>query len=193
MFYHLFLAGYYATKSTPIRIVVGLWGLSVFVLHNYYTGDLTSFITAPNPQPLIKSIYELNNRPDILVVTDSGTNGATVILVIIIFLNIPTTKIPNSESKCFIYKDGRIRISEESGWQTESFSTIWLLKIDCVRRNGQFRTGRLHFSIIRFITIIRRLLFVNYHACTRNHYLIKGKGYISSRSDEKGFRCNRKL
>ena len=115
MFYHLFLAGYYATKSTPVRIVVGLWGLSVFVLHNYYTGDLTSFITAPNPQPLIKSIYELNDRPDILVVTDSGTNGATVILVTIIFLNIPTTKIPNSESKCFIYKDGRIRISEESG------------------------------------------------------------------------------
>ena len=55
-----------------IRLVFGTVGLATFVLHNYYTSDLTSFMTAPNNQPLIKSIYELSDRPDIRLVLDKN-------------------------------------------------------------------------------------------------------------------------
>jgi len=62
--------GYGFSQRLTIRIVIASWSLTALVLINSYNSLLTSFITAPNPKPLIKSIYELRDRPDIRLVTD---------------------------------------------------------------------------------------------------------------------------
>ena len=71
----------FITPSLPIRIMIGCWALATFVLANYYTTLIISYTTAPNPQPMIKSIYDLRNRPDIRVITNKESNSETVMLV----------------------------------------------------------------------------------------------------------------
>jgi len=65
--------------------VAGIWGLAVFLLENYYTVLLISYVAAPNPQPMIKTIYELRNRPDLRLVTDKNVNLDLILLVISIY------------------------------------------------------------------------------------------------------------
>lgn len=74
--------GHGFSQRLTIRIVIASWSLTALVLINSYNSLLTSFITAPNPQPLIKSIYELRDRPDIRLVTDRNRNAEAVLLVI---------------------------------------------------------------------------------------------------------------
>jgi len=49
------------------RVLIGTWALGCFLLVNYYNSILTSFFTAPNYQPLIKSAYDLPKNPDVKV------------------------------------------------------------------------------------------------------------------------------
>ena len=66
-------------------MVAGVWGMAVFLLSNYYTVLLISYVAAPNPQPMIRSIYELSNRPDLHLVTDKNINFDVIISVFIKF------------------------------------------------------------------------------------------------------------
>ena len=79
------LAGYSLLKTRPILIMAGIWGLAVFLLENYYTTLLISYVAAPNPQPMIRSIYELRNRLDLRLVTDKNVNLDLILLVISIY------------------------------------------------------------------------------------------------------------
>jgi len=82
----IIIAGYYPlSKNASILIVAGVWGLAILLLSNYYTTLLISYVAAPNPQPIIRSIYELRNRPDLRLVTDKNINFETIILVLYIF------------------------------------------------------------------------------------------------------------
>ncbi len=78
------IAGRSFSTSIPILILTGVWEFTSFLLSNYYTTLLISYVTAPNPQPMIKSIYELQNRPDLRVVIDKGIPSEVVISVFIL-------------------------------------------------------------------------------------------------------------
>lgn len=47
-------------------------------------------MTAPNPQPLVKSAQDLRDRSDVWIVTDKDRNSEALLLV---RLNIPTIEI----------------------------------------------------------------------------------------------------
>ena len=51
------------------------------IVEIYHTTLMASFATAPNVQPLIESIYELRDRPEIRFVTNKDTNFDTIISV----------------------------------------------------------------------------------------------------------------
>ena len=74
-------------------MVLGGWCLAVFILVNVYDSLLTSYITAPNPRPLIKSIYEIRTRPELRVVVNKNLNIDTLFSVNI--LTIPFITSPN--------------------------------------------------------------------------------------------------
>ena len=74
-------AGYCSERQFTIRLVVGTWCLAIFVLSNYYCTLLISYVTARNPQPLIRSVQELETRHDIRIVTDKLRNAEDLMLV----------------------------------------------------------------------------------------------------------------
>ena len=74
------------SKTIPSLLVAGAWGLAVFLLTNYYITLLISFVAALNIQPLIRSIYELRNRPDLRLVTDKNIN-IDILLSVFLFFN----------------------------------------------------------------------------------------------------------
>lgn len=62
------------SRKTTILLIAGAWGLAVFILHNYYTTLLISYVTSPTRLPLIKSIYDLRKRPELALVTNQNIN-----------------------------------------------------------------------------------------------------------------------
>lgn len=80
-------AGVLPSKKIPVLFIIGTWCMAVFILSNIYTSLVTSFILAPNPQPLIKSIYELQQRPEVRLVSDYNYNVGALILVILHYNN----------------------------------------------------------------------------------------------------------
>lgn len=59
-------------KSFMIHLLAGTWCIATFFLTNLYSLDLTAYVTAPNPQPLLESIYDLPNHPGIQTVMNDG-------------------------------------------------------------------------------------------------------------------------
>ena len=55
-----------------IRLVIGAWSISTFILTDIYNNLLISYATSPNPQPLLNSIYDLVDHPEIHVGVDAG-------------------------------------------------------------------------------------------------------------------------
>ncbi len=55
-----------------IRLVAGAWCVATFVLTNIYSNLLISYVTSPNPKPMLSSINDLANRPEIHVAVDTG-------------------------------------------------------------------------------------------------------------------------
>ena len=68
-------------KRFAIRFVIATWSLCALVLNISYNSLLTSFVTAPNPKPLILSIQELRYRQDVRLVTDKNRNAEAIFLV----------------------------------------------------------------------------------------------------------------
>ena len=66
---------------TCLRLIIVAFSAATFLLQNYYTADLTSYITAPNLQPLIKSANELYSRDDIQLIVFNDKNVDVTISV----------------------------------------------------------------------------------------------------------------
>lgn len=73
-------------KTSSILLVAGSWSLAALILTNYYNTLLISYVSAPNPKPLIKSIRDLRDRPDIFLVTDKNANTDGLLSVIYVGL-----------------------------------------------------------------------------------------------------------
>ena len=85
----MFLAGeIFRIKQMPILMVIGSWSMAAFILTIYYNTLLISFISAPNPKPLINSIYDLQNRSDLFLLTDEVGNTNAIISVIYILIKV---------------------------------------------------------------------------------------------------------
>ena len=69
-------------KDLKIRLVASAWCLASFILGTYYSADLISYITVPTITPLIKSIRDLPERPDVHLVIDKGINLDAILSVI---------------------------------------------------------------------------------------------------------------
>ncbi|XP_059352665.1 glutamate receptor ionotropic, kainate 3-like [Daphnia carinata] len=72
--------GYLYGKFSSLYWVGGTWCIVAFVIVNAYNSTLISHVTLPNAPPLIKSIYDLRNRPDVHFVTDKNANVDAVLL-----------------------------------------------------------------------------------------------------------------
>lgn len=77
----LILAKTCSSKNLMIRIIIISWCIASFALTNFYSALLISFVTSPTLTPLINSIYDVPNRPDVRVAVNRGINLEAVILV----------------------------------------------------------------------------------------------------------------
>lgn len=68
----------------PFYLICGVWSIAAFVLINAYNSTFISYLTLPNQKPLIDSIYDLRDRPDIHLVTDRNLNTDAVLSVKIV-------------------------------------------------------------------------------------------------------------
>ena len=85
---HLIFTGlaYKLSKKLAIRIVVITWGISALLLINYYNSLCVSFLAVSIKKPLIQSIQELRNRPEIQLVMDKNRNVQSTLLVLTFLL-----------------------------------------------------------------------------------------------------------
>ena len=72
--FNLISGGTIISNNVALRIVVSVWCIGSLIIVNHYDSLLTSYMTAPNPQLLIKSIYEIRTRPDLRVVVNKNLN-----------------------------------------------------------------------------------------------------------------------
>jgi len=66
------VGGYCQPRSHSIRLVAGVWCIGTFFLVNSYTSTLVSLITKPVQVPVINSIYDLPNKPNVYVAIEAG-------------------------------------------------------------------------------------------------------------------------
>lgn len=60
------------TKKLAIRLVVGAWCLAAFVLGQAYNSTFVTYVIAPIAQPLINSVHDIVNDPNIRVIVEKG-------------------------------------------------------------------------------------------------------------------------
>lgn len=75
------IGGYLPLKTMPYYVVGAVWCIATLVLVNAYNSTLISYVALPNQKPLINSIYDLRNRPDVNLVTNKNLNTEAVLLV----------------------------------------------------------------------------------------------------------------
>jgi hypothetical protein len=61
------------SKNRVTIFVAGLWAVLCFVLANSYRSRLISFLTSSSQEPLLDSIYDLPNKPNVHLVVEEGT------------------------------------------------------------------------------------------------------------------------
>jgi hypothetical protein len=58
----------------PFRLVAGVWTLAAFIFVQAYTSTLFTYVVAPVNHPLIDSLYDIADNPEIhLLVKNEGT------------------------------------------------------------------------------------------------------------------------
>lgn len=57
-------------SSIVIRLVAITWNISAFILVVTYSTYLISYVTSPNPKPMIDSINNIEKYPEIILTTD---------------------------------------------------------------------------------------------------------------------------
>ena len=66
----------YSSKHKHILVycmLAGTWCIATFFLTTIYGVDLVAHVTAPNPKPLLGSIYDMLEHPEIQVVLNYDT------------------------------------------------------------------------------------------------------------------------
>ena len=58
-----------------------VWCLAAVVLTNVYSSALISYVSAPNRQPIIDSIYDVPKVPGLEIVVDKGLGADVVVSV----------------------------------------------------------------------------------------------------------------
>lgn len=80
--YHNEPGAYCSSKSYWLtRIVAAAWCLGSFVIFNSYNTTLISYVTAPLKDPLVKTIYDVKDKPEVKVIVDRGLSLQILILV----------------------------------------------------------------------------------------------------------------
>lgn len=74
--------GYCWHRRLYFHILAGAWCLTCFVLTTAYSSVLISFVTMPNYQPLIRSVYELQTKPKIGVTVEKGFEPDLIFMAI---------------------------------------------------------------------------------------------------------------
>ena len=69
----LFIAGYFPSRSLPLRIVAGAWCLIAVVIFYAYTSTLISYISLPVYDPIINNWEELAASKTIRFATYKGS------------------------------------------------------------------------------------------------------------------------
>ena len=64
--------GQCVSKRLTIRLVVGAWCLVALFLGQAYNTTLITYVIAHNGQPLISSIHDIVNNPNIHVLVEKG-------------------------------------------------------------------------------------------------------------------------
>ena len=64
-----------------IRLIAAAWCLAAFFVVNAYNTTLISFISSPNLQPVIDSIYEIQKKPELRMVLDKDQYSDSVFSV----------------------------------------------------------------------------------------------------------------
>nr|CAH0101150.1 unnamed protein product [Daphnia galeata] len=67
------------SKRLPIRLVAGIWCLAAFVLSQAYNSTLITYVIAPNNPPLINSVLDIVNNPNIHLVVEKNMGLDVVI------------------------------------------------------------------------------------------------------------------
>lgn len=145
-------AGVLPSKQIPVLFIIGAWCLAVFILSNIYISLVTSFILAPNPQPLIKSIYELQQRPEVRLVSDYNYNVGALILVILHYNNNNSNKFWNCHDYEIWTTDEVRQIGNPLtyGWSSKSWSSSTLYHLSEMYRHGEIWSNCLHWSKLSF-------------------------------------------
>ncbi|XP_046648429.1 glutamate receptor ionotropic, kainate 5-like [Daphnia pulicaria] len=61
------------SKRLPYRLVAGVWTLAAFIFVQAYTSTLFTYVVTPISEPLINSVYDVVDNPDIkLIVRETG-------------------------------------------------------------------------------------------------------------------------
>jgi hypothetical protein len=53
-------------------LIAAAWCLAAFVVVNVYNTTLISFISSPNLQPVIDTIYDIQKKPELQIVLDKA-------------------------------------------------------------------------------------------------------------------------
>ena len=69
---YVFVGGYCHPRNHSVRLVAGAWCIGTFFLVNSYTSTLVSLITKPVQVPIINSVYDLPNKPNVYVAIEAG-------------------------------------------------------------------------------------------------------------------------
>lgn len=69
------------SSSLTIRIVAGTWCVGCFFLVQIYSSTLTSHLMESNQKPIVNSVQELVNHPDVQLTADRGM-AADILLVV---------------------------------------------------------------------------------------------------------------
>lgn len=73
--------GWCQARVLSIRLIAAVWCLGCFVLIQSYSSTLFSHVLSPSIHPVINSINDFPNVPDLLVTVDRGRSIETAILV----------------------------------------------------------------------------------------------------------------
>jgi hypothetical protein len=65
--------------ATSIRLIAAVWCLAALVVTSIYNTTLISYVTSPNWQPLVRSIFDIPKMPQLRIVVDERM-GADVII-----------------------------------------------------------------------------------------------------------------
>jgi hypothetical protein len=68
------IGGPCTSNRLPFRLVAGVWTLAAFIFVQAYTSTLFTYVVAPVNHPLINSLYDIADNPEIhLLVKNEGT------------------------------------------------------------------------------------------------------------------------